>query len=38
MLNSTKNWGFLLGYRLYVLAFFVFLAAPLVAATCGRHW
>jgi len=32
MLNSDKNWGFLLGYRLYVLAFFVFLAAPLVAA------
>ena len=32
MLNSNKNWGFLLGYRLYVLAFFVFLAAPLVSA------
>lgn len=32
MLNSKKNWGFLLGYRLYVLAFFVFLAAPLVSA------
>jgi len=32
MLNRNKNWGFLLGYRLYVLAFFVFLAAPLVAA------
>ncbi|MEQ8816307.1 MAG: ABC transporter permease [Thalassobaculum sp.] len=32
MLSSNKDWGFLLGYRLYVLAFFVFLAAPLVAA------
>jgi spermidine/putrescine transport system permease protein len=32
MLNRNKNWGFLLGYRIYVLAFFVFLAAPLVAA------
>jgi len=32
MLNRNKNWGFLLGYQLYVLAFFVFLAAPLVAA------
>lgn len=32
MLNRNRNWGFLLGYRLYVLAFFVFLAAPLVAA------
>ncbi len=32
MPNTDKNWGFLLGYRLYVLAFFVFLAAPLVAA------
>lgn len=32
MANSTRNWGFLLGYRLYVLAFFVFLASPLVAA------
>ncbi|GAB4359609.1 MAG: hypothetical protein Kow00114_12660 [Kiloniellaceae bacterium] len=32
MVNRNKSWGFLLGYRLYVLAFFVFLAAPLVAA------
>ncbi|SLN63690.1 ABC transporter permease [Oceanibacterium hippocampi] len=32
MLDQEKNWGMLLGYRLYVLAFFIFLAAPLVAA------
>ena len=32
MLNKRKNWGFLLGYRLYVLAFFIFQAAPLIAA------
>lgn len=32
MLDGNRNWGFLLGYRLYVLAFLVFLAAPLVAA------
>lgn len=32
MLNRRENWGFLLGYRAYVLAFFVFLAAPLVSA------
>lgn len=32
MAKSAKNTAFLLGYRLYILAFFVFLAAPLVAA------
>lgn len=32
MLNSNKNWGFLLGYQAYVLAFLVFLVAPLAAA------
>ncbi len=32
MLKNNRNWGFLLGYRLYMLAFFIFLAAPLVAA------
>jgi len=32
MLQRKQNWGFLLGYRAYVLAFFVFLAAPLVSA------
>ncbi|MEW7006245.1 ABC transporter permease [Lentilitoribacter sp. EG35] len=32
MASSTKNEAFLLGYRLYVIAFFIFLAAPLVAA------
>ncbi|MDR6264528.1 ABC transporter permease [Roseobacter sp. N2S] len=32
MASSTTNQAFLLGYRLYLLAFFVFLAAPLVAA------
>ncbi|MGD1877793.1 MAG: ABC transporter permease [Kiloniellaceae bacterium] len=32
MLDRNTNWGFLLGYRLYVLAFFIFLAAPLTAA------
>jgi len=32
MMRRRQNWGFLLGYQAYVLAFFVFLAAPLVAA------
>ncbi|HMA16460.1 MAG: ABC transporter permease [Bacteroidota bacterium] len=32
MVARKRNWGFLLGYQAYVLAFFVFLAAPLVAA------
>lgn len=32
MAQSRSNKAFLLGYRLYILAFFVFLAAPLVAA------
>lgn len=32
MAVSTQNKAFLLGYRLYILAFFIFLAAPLVAA------
>ena len=32
MLDRDTNWGFLLGYRLYMLAFFIFLAAPLTAA------
>lgn len=32
MIRRRQNWGFLLGYQAYVLAFFVFLAAPLVAA------
>lgn len=32
MAVSTQNKGFLLGYRLYVAAFFIFLAAPLIAA------
>ncbi|MGD1926277.1 MAG: ABC transporter permease [Paracoccaceae bacterium] len=32
MAVSTHNKAFLLGYRLYILAFFIFLAAPLVAA------
>lgn len=32
MATRKRNWGFLLGYQAYVLAFFVFLAAPLVAA------
>ncbi|WP_370399101.1 ABC transporter permease [Sulfitobacter sp. JB4-11] len=32
MAVSTQNKGFLLGYRLYMLAFFIFLAAPLIAA------
>jgi spermidine/putrescine transport system permease protein len=32
MLQRKQTWGFLLGYQAYVLAFFVFLAAPLVAA------
>ena len=32
MLDKGNNWGFLLGYRAYVLAFFIFLAAPLISA------
>nr|WP_325248984.1 ABC transporter permease [Amylibacter sp.] len=32
MASSTTNQAFLLGYRAYLLAFFIFLAAPLVAA------
>jgi len=32
MPNRNKNWGFLLGYQAYVLAFLVFLIAPLLAA------
>jgi|TARA_R110002072_G_scaffold2069_6_gene17412 spermidine/putrescine transport system permease protein len=32
MLNRNKNSAFLWGYRIYVTAFFIFLAAPLVAA------
>lgn len=32
MLNSSKSSPFLFGYRLYVAAFFVFLAAPLISA------
>ena len=32
MAVSTHNKAFLLGYRLYILAFFIFLAAPLIAA------
>lgn len=32
MMTRGQNWGFLAGYQAYVLAFFVFLAAPLVAA------
>ncbi|MBO6835629.1 MAG: ABC transporter permease [Alphaproteobacteria bacterium] len=30
--TARANWAFLLGYRFYVAAFFVFLAAPLIAA------
>lgn len=32
MPDQNRNWAFLLSYRAYVLAFFVFLAAPLVSA------
>jgi len=32
MLAKNKTTPFLLGYRLYILAFFIFLAAPLMAA------
>lgn len=32
MAHSTSNKAFLLAYRAYILAFFIFLAAPLVAA------
>lgn len=32
MHHRNKDWAFLFGYRLYVLAFFVFLAAPLICA------
>lgn len=32
MLGGDKNWGFMLSYRAYVLAFFIFLAAPLISA------
>lgn len=32
MAVSTHNKAFLIGYRAYVLAFFIFLAAPLIAA------
>ncbi|MGF1627918.1 MAG: ABC transporter permease [Kiloniellaceae bacterium] len=32
MLIRDKSFGFMLGYRAYVLAFFIFLAAPLVSA------
>ncbi|WP_146343921.1 ABC transporter permease [Phaeobacter marinintestinus] len=32
MAKSASNKAFLLGYRLYIVAFFIFLAAPLVAA------
>lgn len=32
MIKSKQNRAFIFGYRLYVLAFFLFLAAPLVAA------
>lgn len=32
MAKSASNKAFLLGYRLYILAFFLFLAAPLIAA------
>ncbi|MTI44798.1 spermidine/putrescine transport system permease protein [Roseibium hamelinense] len=32
MLSQNKTTAFILGYRLYVAAFFIFLAAPLVAA------
>jgi len=31
-MSATTNTAFLTGYRLYVLAFFIFLAAPLIAA------
>ncbi|MDW3204260.1 MAG: ABC transporter permease [Alphaproteobacteria bacterium] len=31
-MKARSNWAFLLGYRFYVAAFFVFLAAPLIAA------
>jgi spermidine/putrescine transport system permease protein len=33
LMRRTASGGFLLGYRLYILAFFIFLAAPLVAAS-----
>ena len=32
MLGGDKNWAFILSYRAYVLAFFIFLAAPLISA------
>lgn len=32
MAQSRSNKAFLLGYRLYIVAFFIFLAAPLIAA------
>ncbi|PIB24733.1 ABC transporter permease [Amylibacter kogurei] len=32
MANPNKNPAFMFGYRLYVAAFFIFLAAPLIAA------
>lgn len=32
MASSSKNQAFLMGYRIYMAAFFIFLAAPLVAA------
>ena len=32
MLENNRNGVFLLAYRLYVVAFFIFLAAPLAAA------
>ena len=32
MFGGDKNWGFMLSYRVYVLAFFIFLAAPLISA------
>lgn len=33
LMRRTTSGAFLLGYRLYILAFFIFLAAPLVAAS-----
>lgn len=32
MFGGDRNWGFMLSYRVYVLAFFIFLAAPLISA------
>ena len=37
MLAQKNSSPFLMGYRLYVVAFFIFLAAPLISAGASNH-